>query len=901
MIYVTRDDSIDLLSLSTRTYNRLRGIGLDKIGQVLDYPPDQWSNIRKLGNKSCQEITSIVAQLQSREGQFILVEQLPQEAASISTATLKKGTVSIPSQQMAKLEHISVKKMNLSVRATNCLENAGIYTAADLVQTSEKELRSIKNLGVKTLQEVLAKQQEYFDELGHFLHPAPQESGNNERELQMAWLVQTLSPLLKLSKNELLQEIIVFQKGHPEQLDNAALLSLLCQQSTIRLGLRRTLLGHLEKHQFGMTREALVSHFPKELAPEFLDGLLEELERRNQITRNGDRILRRYPTALEYAQNLSNDTRREILIARLHGETLEEIGKRMGKTRERIRQITVKALHLAPTLQEDQYQELFNRYEFTKREFCLAFHEPMETYHYLDLKRPKDQRRPLREILYDESIPEFYRRKAERVIFQNYVTLDGVRVEKTSPALANYVLRAMCRESTSIEEFMERYMNLLDSIGEAHNPSLHIEKAYYQNRLSTSELFLWSRGYRFRYYPIPERDYEHLFETLQLDDYEDMDFSSRKLYRDYPELMEEYDIRDEYELHNLLKKIWPAEDTRVQFKKMPTILIGTPDRDQQVIDLLRQYAPISNTELAERYEERYGVKASTALANYFDCIAPFFHNGIYRMDQPPLPPEQEEHLSGILTDDFYTLSELRRIYLREYHDGDLSLINPYSLHRLGFQIYTSYVISTRFGGAADYFTSLLSKDLSDMRPYVRKFNGITLYTSIVGRMKQRREIVEFAPYQFIHIRRLNAYDVTVTNLENYCASVRAFVPAGSYFTLESLRQDGFTHSLDQLGFDDWFYTSILIEDRENFSYRRLGKTKLLYHGTADVVLLDLLRWLVEPEGRMDLYDLTDLLERRYGIVIPKHKILETVRHSDLYYDAIMEAVYIDYDTYFEEV
>ena len=36
-------------------------------------------------------------------------------------------------------------------------------------------------------------------------------------------------------------------------------------------------------------------------------------------------------------------------------------------------------------------------------------------------------------------------------------------------------------------------------------------------------------------------------------------------------------------------------------------------------------------------------------------------------------------------------------------------------------------------------------------------------------------------------------------------------------------------------------------------------------------------------------------------MIPKHKILETVRHSDLYYDAIMEAVYIDYDTYFEEV
>ena len=33
----------------------------------------------------------------------------------------------------------------------------------------------------------------------------------------------------------------------------------------------------------------------------------------------------------------------------------------------------------------------------------------------------------------------------------------------------------------------------------------------------------------------------------------------------------------------------------------------------------------------------------------------------------------------------------------------------------------------------------------------------------------------------------------------------------------------------------------------------------------------------------------------------KDKVLEIIRETDMYYDAIMEAVYIDYDTYFEEV
>ena len=86
-----------------------------------------------------------------------------------------------------------------------------------------------------------------------------------------------------------------------------------------------------------------------------------------------------------------------------------------------------------------------------------------------------------------------------------------------------------------------------------------------------------------------------------------MEFSSLKLFRDNPDLMEEYDIRDEYELHNLLKKIWPeTSELKIQFKKMPTIVIGEPDRDQQVLGLLMQYAPISNVELAKKYEEQYG-------------------------------------------------------------------------------------------------------------------------------------------------------------------------------------------------------------------------------------------------------------------------------------------------------
>ena len=63
----------------------------------------------------------------------------------------------------------------------------------------------------------------------------------------------------------------------------------------------------------------------------------------------------------------------------------------------------------------------------------------------------------------------------------------------------------------------------------------------------------------------------------------------------------------------------------------------------------------------------------------------------------------------------------------------------------------------------------------------------------------------------------------------------------------------------------------------------------------------MLIWLLEKRQKIDFYDLMDLLESHYGIVLPKEKLLTIIDSTELYYDTIMEAVYIDYDTYFEEI
>ena len=51
----------------------------------------------------------------------------------------------------------SIEDLDFSVRAYNCLKRAGIHTLQDLVNRSESDMMKIRNLGKKSLKEVLDK------------------------------------------------------------------------------------------------------------------------------------------------------------------------------------------------------------------------------------------------------------------------------------------------------------------------------------------------------------------------------------------------------------------------------------------------------------------------------------------------------------------------------------------------------------------------------------------------------------------------------------------------------------------------------------------------------------------------------------------------------------------------
>ena len=62
-----------------------------------------------------------------------------------------------PDNGKEKILEMTIEELDLSVRSFNCLKRAGINTVEDLINKTEDDMMKVRNLGRKSIDEVVAK------------------------------------------------------------------------------------------------------------------------------------------------------------------------------------------------------------------------------------------------------------------------------------------------------------------------------------------------------------------------------------------------------------------------------------------------------------------------------------------------------------------------------------------------------------------------------------------------------------------------------------------------------------------------------------------------------------------------------------------------------------------------
>ena len=119
-----------------------------RVEQITDYDKltlEVWTD----GTISAKESVSLAAKILNRQLNHFV--DLSDEVGS--TEILEKSE----DNMSEKVLEMTIEELDLSVRAFNCLKRAGVNTVNDLINKSPEEMMKVRNLGKKSLEEVISK------------------------------------------------------------------------------------------------------------------------------------------------------------------------------------------------------------------------------------------------------------------------------------------------------------------------------------------------------------------------------------------------------------------------------------------------------------------------------------------------------------------------------------------------------------------------------------------------------------------------------------------------------------------------------------------------------------------------------------------------------------------------
>lgn len=119
-----------------------------RVGDVTDY--DKLTlTVETNGTLTAKEAVAFAAKILNEHlNLFMNLSEKAEEISVLEIPEVEEGQQNLD---------MTVEELDLSVRSFNCLKRAGIHKVSDLIEKSEDDMMKVRNLGKKSLDEVIAK------------------------------------------------------------------------------------------------------------------------------------------------------------------------------------------------------------------------------------------------------------------------------------------------------------------------------------------------------------------------------------------------------------------------------------------------------------------------------------------------------------------------------------------------------------------------------------------------------------------------------------------------------------------------------------------------------------------------------------------------------------------------
>ena len=627
-----------------------------------------------------------------------------------------------------------------------------------------------------------------------------------------------------------------------------------------------------------------------------INELLSELIILKKIKKSNDNFYVVKPKIIDELKKVSEKNNHyDIVMKKLSGRTLESIGTDYKVTRERIRQIIQKELSkLNPTQEEDEYKEIIETYNIDCDLFCQLFQEDQIVYYYLREKYKigtKESVELIEEINLDTRQISVLNKKYNLI---NYYG-ENVIARKTD------ILLAILKNNNGLMEYSEmisEYNRLIEL------NDLEIEKLGEEDFrnidsiLNRSVYILCDVGRYYRYFDVDSLDETDITDIKEMLNVESGDYSSEFFFNNNQLLMKKIDIRNEYELHNFLRKFIGNYNGKIIYSRMPDIFIDCEDKYSFVENLIQELSPISVDEFVDYVYQNYGHKYSTFRSLLTSNFDKYITNGTLISECPEFTQEQLRILKEKLTEDIYSIMTIKELLTDLFDVNDFKLINNINMSKLGYRLRGNYIMKISITNLESYLRNIiLSSEYYEIKPEMKKIGST--FPSYLYRFIYDLDIFKIDNDKYITIKKLNELGITKDDIKIFINEINKIIKENEYFNLYTLDKENYLTNLKKYNFPACFYENIIstIPEVKTLSL----KNNSIFIKTNEQATREKFINSFITKDKIFISEIKNKILSLYNIDLQEYYIKEFINKKKFYLDNSIDCVYLNKDIYEKEI
>lgn len=219
--------------------------------------------------------------------------------------------------------------------------------------------------------------------------------------------------------------------------------------------------------------------------------------------------------------------------------------------------------------------------------------------------------------------------------------------------------------------------------------------------------------------------------------------------------------------------------------------------------------------------------------------------------------------------------------------------------KIGFKLDKNFVISEQIMSIDEYLYDAIFSNAYFRVPKSPVF--LTHYAKRkIDNYENDYKLLKVETDLYITNKSLFNGGVKKQDLLNYKESVERFVEDGKFFTLSSLKAKQFSHKLEEYGFENIFYESILMRPGR-LKYLNLTNQIVFVKTKKDVTLSDFVAYLLMDSESISVDELIDRAQSICCLSIDYEYAIRLMKNTTYFYSEDLCKLYEDKESYYQEI